>query len=61
MVDPRRRLDTLIAAPARFNADTTLRDGVKAQYGHLERLGLSEQDLISYPVVLGRELAQASR
>jgi isopropylmalate/homocitrate/citramalate synthase len=30
-------------------------DGVRAYYGHLERLGLTEQDLIAYALVLGRE------
>jgi isopropylmalate/homocitrate/citramalate synthase len=30
-------------------------DGVKAYYGHLDRLGLTEQDLIAYALVLGRE------
>jgi isopropylmalate/homocitrate/citramalate synthase len=36
-------------------------DGVKAYYGHLERLGLTEGDLVAYALVLGRELEQASR
>jgi isopropylmalate/homocitrate/citramalate synthase len=29
-------------------------DGVRHYYGHLERLGLTEQDLIAYALVLGR-------
>lgn len=29
-------------------------DGVKAYYNHLDRLGLTEQDLLAYAIVLGR-------
>jgi isopropylmalate/homocitrate/citramalate synthase len=36
-------------------------DGVRAYYGHLERLGLTEEDLLAYALVLGREPAQAAR
>jgi hypothetical protein len=31
------------------------RDGVKAYYSHLERLGLTEDDLVAYALVLGRD------
>jgi isopropylmalate/homocitrate/citramalate synthase len=31
------------------------RDGVRNYYAHLERLGLTEQDLLAYALVLGRE------
>jgi hypothetical protein len=30
-------------------------DGVRNYYSHLERLGLTEQDLLAYALVLGRE------
>jgi 2-isopropylmalate synthase len=30
------------------------RDGVRNYYGHLERLGLTEEDLVAYALVLGR-------
>ena len=30
-------------------------DGVRNYYAHLERLGLTEQDLLAYALVLGRE------
>jgi hypothetical protein len=30
-------------------------DGVRQYYGHLERLGLTEEDLLAYALVLGRE------
>jgi hypothetical protein len=36
-------------------------EGVKAYYSHLERLGLTEDDLIAYALVLGREPEQAAR
>ena len=36
-------------------------DGVRAYYGHLERLGLTEEDLVAYALVLGRDLEQGSR
>jgi isopropylmalate/homocitrate/citramalate synthase len=31
------------------------RDGVRAYYGHLDRLGLTEEDLLAYALVLGRD------
>jgi isopropylmalate/homocitrate/citramalate synthase len=34
---------------------TPHRDGVNAYYGHLERLGLTEEDLVAYALVLGRD------
>src|SRR5262245_32370523 len=33
------------------------RDGVRNYYGHLERLGLTEEDLVAYALVLGRRQA----
>ena len=30
-------------------------DGVRQYYGHLERLGLTEEDLVAYAVILGRD------
>jgi isopropylmalate/homocitrate/citramalate synthase len=36
-------------------------DGVKAYYGHLDRLGLTEEDLVAYALVLGREPEEAIR
>jgi isopropylmalate/homocitrate/citramalate synthase len=36
------------------------RDGVRSYYAHLERLGLTEDDLVAYALVLGRETADAS-
>jgi hypothetical protein len=30
-------------------------DGVRHYYGHLERLGLTETDLVAYAMVLGRD------
>ncbi len=30
-------------------------DGLRNYYAHLERLGLTEQDLLAYALVLGRE------
>jgi isopropylmalate/homocitrate/citramalate synthase len=35
-------------------------DGVRNYYAHLERLGLTEQDLLAYALVLGREAHDAS-
>jgi len=32
-------------------------DGVRNYYAHLERLGLTEQDLLAYALVLGRQEA----
>ena len=32
-------------------------DGIRAYYAHLERLGLTEEDLLGYAVVLGRKEA----
>jgi hypothetical protein len=29
-------------------------DGVKAYYAHLDHLGLTEEDLVAYALVLGR-------
>jgi hypothetical protein len=29
-------------------------DGLRQYYGHLERLGLTEEDLVAYAMVLGR-------
>ena len=34
-------------------------DGIRHYYGHLERLGLTEQDLLAYAIVLGRDLQAA--
>jgi hypothetical protein len=31
------------------------KDGITNYYAHLERLGLTEQDLLAYALVLGRE------
>ncbi|MFI5184745.1 MAG: LeuA family protein [Vicinamibacteria bacterium] len=36
------------------------RDGVLSYYAHLDRLGLTEDDLLAYALVLGREPAEAS-
>ena len=36
-------------------------EGVRAYYSHLERLGLTEEDLLAYALVLGREPEQAAR
>jgi hypothetical protein len=30
-------------------------DGVRNYYAHLERLGLTEEDLLAYALVLGRD------
>ena len=35
------------------------RDGVRNYYAHLERLGLTEEDLLAYAMVLGREAGSA--
>jgi isopropylmalate/homocitrate/citramalate synthase len=35
------------------------RDGVRAYYNHLDRLGLTEEDLLAYALVLGRDPDQA--
>jgi isopropylmalate/homocitrate/citramalate synthase len=34
-------------------------DGIRNYYAHLERLGLTEQDLLAYAIVLGRDLQAA--
>jgi isopropylmalate/homocitrate/citramalate synthase len=36
------------------------RDGVRNYYAHLDRLGLTEEDLLAYALVLGRESTDAS-
>ena len=36
------------------------RDGVRNYYAHLDRLGLTEEDLLAYALVLGRESSDAS-
>ncbi len=35
-------------------------DGIRNYYSHLDRLGLNEEDLLAYAVVLGRSLDEAS-
>jgi hypothetical protein len=35
-------------------------DGVRNYYNHLERLGLTEEDLVAYALVLGRNAEPAS-
>jgi hypothetical protein len=37
-----------------------LQDGVRSYYAHLDRLGLTEDDLLAYALVLGREDKNAS-
>ena len=36
-------------------------EGIQSYYRHLERLGLTEEDLLAYALVLGREPEQAAR
>ena len=55
MVETRETLDSLIAPPSRFTAGTTFPRAKEIHYAHLERLGLTEQDLLAYALVLGRE------
>ena len=35
-------------------------DGIRNYYAHLDRLGLTEDDLLAYAIVLGRSLDDAS-
>jgi hypothetical protein len=35
-------------------------DGIRNYYSHLDRLGLTEEDLLAYAIVLGRSLDEAS-
>ncbi len=58
MVELREPLEQLIRSPRQFTAGTTFprADEIRTYYHNLNNLGLTEDDLVSYALVLGPEL-----